>query len=256
MIAEARVLILPEWDIVDELILDAVRKETKPLEGVTYRNDHVALVMWSLGIKENKRRDDTSESSYLGGMIVERVKDTRLVEATSTTLESTKFNMVVVEKQAKEKIDLQVKLEVILKAYNEAKLEVASKDITIAKLKSHIGGQQKKGESSNLMIASSPTRPPPTSPFIEFPLSLVTPRFQSTESIQDEMEKLKQAQDIFANKYEEKIKGTILKFADTIGASIVYINMKRVLSMLTILNEDKAILEPILNKWMAREVDL
>lgn len=84
----------------------------------------------------------------------------------------------------------------------------------------------------------------------------MTSSFQSTETIQDEMEKLKQAQALFANKYEEKVKGTILKFADTIGASIVYINMKRILNMLIDLKEDKATLEPILNKWMPREVDL
>lgn len=45
-------------------------------------------------------------------------------------------------------------------------------------------------------------------------------------------------------------------FADTVGASIVHMNMKRILDILMELNEDKAILEPILNKWMPREVDL
>lgn len=35
MIAKAGVLILLEWDIADALVLDVVRKETKPLEGVT-----------------------------------------------------------------------------------------------------------------------------------------------------------------------------------------------------------------------------
>lgn len=48
MVAQAGVLILPEWDIADALVLDAVRKETKPMEGVTFNKDNVALVMWSL----------------------------------------------------------------------------------------------------------------------------------------------------------------------------------------------------------------
>lgn len=96
----------------------------------------------------------------------------------------------------------------------------------IAKLKNQIAGQHHQGESSTLMIASSPAKPPSASPIIEFPLSPVNPGFQSTESIQDEMEKLKQAQAIFASKYEEKVRGTILKFVDTIGASIVYIYEK------------------------------
>lgn len=95
-----------------------------------------------------------------------------------------------------------MKLEVVLKAYNKAKIEIARKDNMIAKLKSQMVGQQQKSESSSLMIASSPTRPPPTSPIIEFPPSPETPSFQSVESIKYEMERLKQVQAIFANKYE------------------------------------------------------
>lgn len=132
LIADARVLILPKWDIADALIFDAVRKETQPLEGINYSNDHVALVMWSLKREESKRRKDSLEFAYSGGMIVKRVKDIGLVEAASTTLESAKFCMAVAEKEAKEKVDLQVKLEVVLKAYNEDKLEIAHKDNTIA----------------------------------------------------------------------------------------------------------------------------
>lgn len=125
MIAEEGVLILPEWDIVDALVLEAVRKETKDLEGITYSNDHVALVMWLLRREGRKKRKDALESSYLRGMAVKRVKDTGVVEAAGMILELEKFNMVVAEKEAKEKADLQVKLEVILKAYNEAQAEKA-----------------------------------------------------------------------------------------------------------------------------------
>lgn len=212
--------------------------------------------MWSLKREENKKRKDTSESIYLEGMIVKRVKDTRVVEAARTILESTKFNMVVAEKEAKEKADLQVKLEAILKAYNGAKAKIAQRDSVIAKLKNQIAQKYHQGESSTLVIAYSPAKPPSTSPIIEFPLSPVNLSFQSTKFIQDEMEKLKQAHAVFANKYEEIIRGTILKFADIVGASIVYIYMKRVVSMLTDLKEGKATLETILNKWMEREVDL
>lgn len=201
-----------------------------------------------------KKRKGTSESSYLEGMVVRRVKDIGIVEATSTILESTKFNMVVAEKEAKEKADLQVKLEVILKAYNEAQVEIAQRDSMIPKLKNQIAGQHHQGESSTLMIASYLAKPPSASPIIEFPLSPMNPSFKSTKSIQDEMEKLKQAQAIFASKYEEKVRGTILNFVDTIG--VLYIYTKRVLSMLTDLKEDKATLEPILNKWMVGEADL
>lgn len=54
MVAKAGVLILPEWDIVDALVLDGVRKEIKPMEGVTFSKDNVALIMWSLKKDENK----------------------------------------------------------------------------------------------------------------------------------------------------------------------------------------------------------
>lgn len=47
-----------------------------------------------------------------------------------------------------------------------------------------------------------------------------------------------------------------MSFADTIDAPTVHINMKRIFDTLCDLNENKAILEPILNKWIPREVDL
>lgn len=73
MTAKVNVLILPEWDIADALILEVVRKETKPLEGVTFNKDDDALVMWYLKRDETKRKKDAPESNYLGGMIVKRV---------------------------------------------------------------------------------------------------------------------------------------------------------------------------------------
>lgn len=159
-------------------------------------------------------------------MIVKRVKDIWLVEVVSTTLQSQKFNMEVVEREAKEKADILVKMEVILKAYNEGKVELAHKDKIIAKLKGQIEGPQEKGESSTLIIVSTPTTSPSIVPIIEFPPSPRTSGFQSSKTPWDEMEKLKQAQVVFASKYEEKFRGTILKFADTIGASIMYIYEK------------------------------
>lgn len=106
MVAKAGVLILPEWDIADALVFEVVRKETKPMEGVTCNKDNAALVMWSLRRDESIKRKDTSESSYLGGMIVKRVQDIGVVEAANTVLETTKFNVEVAEKEAKERADL------------------------------------------------------------------------------------------------------------------------------------------------------
>lgn len=124
-------------------------------------------------------------------MIVRRVQDTGVVEAASTVLETTKFKAVVAEKEAKEKVDLQIRLEKILKAYNEAKKEVASKDTIIAKLQSQLMGQYQGGESSTLAISSSPARHPPTSPIIEIPPSPMPSGFQPVETYQHELEKLK-----------------------------------------------------------------
>ncbi|XP_057866686.1 uncharacterized protein LOC131074132 [Cryptomeria japonica] len=45
------------------------------------------------------------------------------MEAASTILEPAKFNVAVLEKEEKERVDLQTKLEIVLKAYNEAKKE-------------------------------------------------------------------------------------------------------------------------------------
>lgn len=106
------------------------------------------------------------------------------------------------------------------------------------------------------MIASSPTRPPPTSPIIEFPPSPMPSSFQPAKTIQHELEKLKQAKALLASKYEEKVKDTILKFADLVRASIVHISMKRILNILTKLTEDESTSEPILNMWMPRGKEL
>lgn len=79
---------------------------------------------------------------------------------------------------------------------------------------------------------------------------------QLPENVQHELEKLKQAQTLYANKYEEKVKATILKFADSVKTSNVYINMKRILEVLIKLREEEATLEPILNKWVPRGKEL
>lgn len=47
-----------------------------------------------------------------------------------------------------------------------------------------------------------------------------------------------------------------MSFADTIGSSLVYNNMSKVLDMWNELNGDKAVLMPILDKWKPREEDL
>lgn len=178
MVAKVGVLILPEWDIVDALVLDAVRKETKPMEGVTFSKDNVAHVMWSLKKDEKKIRKDASNSILLGGMIVKRVQDTGVVEAASIVLETAKFSVAMAEKEAQEKDNLQLKLKTILKAYNDAKEGIANRDNIIARLQSQLAGQYHPSESSTLMIASSLSRPPPTSPIIEYPPSPMPSSFQ------------------------------------------------------------------------------
>lgn len=45
MVDKAGVLILPEWDIADALVLEAVKKETKPMKGVVFSKDDTSLVM-------------------------------------------------------------------------------------------------------------------------------------------------------------------------------------------------------------------
>lgn len=189
-------------------------------------------------------------------MIVKIVQDTGVVEAASIVLETAKFSVVVVVKEAKERANLQLKLETILKAYNEAKEGIANRDNIITRLQSQLAGQHHLDESSTLMIASSPARPPSTSPIIEYPPSPMLFGFQSTETVQHELENLKQVQALFANKYEEKVKATILKFADSVRATTVYINMKRIEDVLFKFREDEATLEPILNKWMPRGKEL
>lgn len=141
MVSKAGALLLLEWDIENALLLEVDRKETKPMEGVTFSKDNAALVMWSLKRDENRKRNDTSRSSFLGGMIVRRVHDTGVVEATSIILETAKFNVVVAKKEAKEKANLQLKLETILKAYNEAKEGIANQDNIISELKHQLAGQ-------------------------------------------------------------------------------------------------------------------
>lgn len=67
MVAQAGVLILPEWDIADASVLEAVRKVTKPMEGIAFSKDNATLIMWSLKRDKNKRSKDTPRSSYVVG---------------------------------------------------------------------------------------------------------------------------------------------------------------------------------------------
>lgn len=63
-----------------------------------------------------------------------------MVEVANTMIETTKFSVVVADEKAKEKEDLQVNLETILKSYNSIKEEVIGKDSIIAKLQSQLTG--------------------------------------------------------------------------------------------------------------------
>lgn len=106
------------------------------------------------------------------------------------------------------------------------------------------------------MISSSPTRPPPTSPIIEFPPSPAPSSSQMIEITPQELENLKQAQALYAKKYEERVRATVSSFVDTMSASLLYNNISKVFDMLNELNGDKAILTPIFDKWRPREKDL
>lgn len=68
-----------------------------------------------------------------------------------------------------------------------------------------------------------------------------------------ELENLKQAQALYAKKYEERVRATISSFADTMNASLLYNNISKILDMWKELNGDKAILTPIFDKWKPRE---
>lgn len=143
-----------------------------------------------------------------------------------------------------------------MKAYNNAKEEVRGKDSIIARLQSQLIGQHQQGEPSTLMISSSPARPPPTSPIIEFPLSPAPSSSQMIEITPQELENLKQAQALYAGKYEEKVRATISSFAETINASLLYNNVGKIMEIWNELRRDKAILTPIFDRWRPREQDL
>lgn len=106
------------------------------------------------------------------------------------------------------------------------------------------------------MISSSPTRPPPTSPIIEFPPSPTPSSSHMVEITPQELENLKQAQAMYAKKYKDRVKATVTSFADTVNASLLYNNVGKILDIWNELRGDKAILTPIFDKWRPREQDL
>lgn len=112
--------------------------------------------------------------------------------------------------------ELHMKYEQVLVAYNMEIRRRLRDENELTQNKRQQVRLLEVGESSQGMIASSPTPPPPTSPIFEI---LDTPLHQeefSREDVEEERAKLKALEIETWKSYEEKIRDTMLHFVSNI----------------------------------------
>lgn len=223
--------------------------------------------MWSLKREENKGKREALSSGYTRNLLVKRVGETSGVEASNIILETTKFNVKVVEKDAREKEELRIKFETILKSYNELKTNLIQKDKLITKF-----SRAQDHRSPPLMISDKPAVASSSSPIIEFPPSplpemnldarvswekkQLTKETNKLTKIRVQQEKEKdghvKATSLVNQKYEEKMIEAIMQFAHDLKPSIFFNHVSRLHIFFTALNKDKTELAPILKRWIER----
>ena len=104
LLKDARILILPKWDITNAIVFDAVRREGQAKfrieedvqmahKGVKFSEDHKALVLWSLQNRKDTQTQETTDK--VGSLMVYRVEETSGTEAAMMTKQVGDFNLQV-----------------------------------------------------------------------------------------------------------------------------------------------------------------
>lgn len=143
MIRSSKVLLLPNWDIVDAMVfnfvtkkLNADEKVKKELKGAKFSKDHAALVIWSMRKGSRASSSQPNDTNLIGNLIVKRIEDTPNEEATKLNVRTTNLTLATTLREKKEKLELQEKYEQVLAAYNK---EVQKRIELENKMMSHQG---------------------------------------------------------------------------------------------------------------------
>jgi len=84
-----------------------------------FRNDHQALVIWSIEKREKTKIQEISSAKHTGTLTIYTTNEVDTEEVTTMTKEMVDFSSVVVGKEKHKFLELNTKFVEILKAYEE-----------------------------------------------------------------------------------------------------------------------------------------
>ena len=113
MIKSSRVLLLPNWDIVDAMVSNSVTKrltandkEKKEMKGAKFSEDHAAIVIWSIRKGSKTISSQPNDTSLIGNLIVKRVEETTSEEAPELGVGSANFTLATTLRYKRKRLEL------------------------------------------------------------------------------------------------------------------------------------------------------
>ena len=118
MIKSSGVFLLPNWDIADAMVFNTVTKQLsvdekvkKELRGAKFNEDHVALVIYSMGRGSRANSSQPNDTNMIGNLIVKRVEDTPNEEAIELNVGIANLSLATTLREKKEIFEWQEKYE-------------------------------------------------------------------------------------------------------------------------------------------------
>lgn len=232
IVKQSGVLILPEWDIVNALVFDSIRKqkdvkletEEKILQahrGVKFSNDHQALVIWSIEKRDETIMQEISTAEHTGAMTVFRAGEIGSSKIWGMASEMVEFGKVVSSQENDRFSQLNARFEEVLKAYEERGVKIQLLENQISQIEK-VQGKRKIGESSVSRITHIPHVSTRSTPIIEIPDTLERPQFYTADDFEEEKTKMHELQEDLKNQYKEKLKQGIMYLRNKIGWSTFF----------------------------------
>lgn len=180
LLKDLGVLIVPESEIANVIIFDAMRKEKETKfstkeevkeshKGVKYRNDHKALVIWCIQIRDKARIIEVLDVVHMGSLVEYKVREVDSEQVSKMSKEMADFGVEVVAKDKNKFLELNANFEKFLVAYEERGRRINEMEKVITNLQKKQGKRKVGEEPNQLLIASSLALPPPTGPMVEIP---------------------------------------------------------------------------------------
>ena len=142
---QSGVLLLPEWDIVNAIVFDSVRKQKdvqfRTIEevlqahrGVKFSEDHQALVMWSIEKRGNARIQEVSTTEYTGALTVYRPEEVGSKDIFGMYSKMLKFGGFVSGQEEDRFMQLNAQFEEVLKVYEDRGVQIQSLENKVAQM--------------------------------------------------------------------------------------------------------------------------